>query len=133
MADIVSTMRIFVRVVETGSFTAVAKENNATAAQVSRAVTALEPFKLDAQTGFGIVLSNVVQPLIALALVSLLGVPKAIPGQAILLAAIPCGSFGILFGLPYGISDASAGTTHVASSLLSAVTLSGTIVLLGYL
>jgi len=42
MADIVSSMRIFVRVVETGSFTAVANENNATAAQVSRAVTALE-------------------------------------------------------------------------------------------
>jgi malonate transporter len=96
-------------------------------------VLAAQPFKLDAQTGFGIVLSNVVQPLIALALVSLLPVPKAIAGQAILLAAIPCGSFGILFGLPYGVSDASAGTTLVASSLLSAVTLSGTIVLLGHL
>jgi Bacterial regulatory helix-turn-helix protein, lysR family len=32
----------FVHVVETGSFTAVAKEDNVTAAQVSRAVTALE-------------------------------------------------------------------------------------------
>jgi malonate transporter and related proteins len=96
-------------------------------------VLAAQPFKLDAQAGFGVLLSNVVQPLIALALVSLLAVPKAIAGQAILLAAIPCGSFGILFGLPYGVSDASAGTTLVASSLLSAVTLSGTIVLLGHL
>jgi malonate transporter len=96
-------------------------------------VLAAQPFKLDAQAGFGIVLSNVVQPLIALALVSLLAVPKAIAGQAILLAAIPCGSFGILFGLQYGVSDASAGTTLVASSVLSAVTLSGTIVLLGHL
>jgi DNA-binding transcriptional LysR family regulator len=42
MADIVNGMRIFVRVVETGSFTAVAKENDVTAAQVSRAVTTLE-------------------------------------------------------------------------------------------
>jgi len=96
-------------------------------------VLAAQPFKLDAQAGFGVLLSNVVQPLIALVLVGLLGVPKAIAGQAILLAAIPCGSFGILFGLPYGVSDASAGTTLVASSLLSAVTLSGTIVLLGHL
>jgi malonate transporter len=96
-------------------------------------VLAAQPFKLDAQAGFGVLLSNVVQPLIALVLVSLLGVPKAIAGQAILLAAIPCGSFGILFGLSYGVSDASAGTTLVASSLLSAVTLSGTIVLLGHL
>ncbi|WP_207005772.1 LysR family transcriptional regulator, partial [Trinickia mobilis] len=42
MADIVTGMRIFVRVVETGSFTAVANENNATAGQISRAVSALE-------------------------------------------------------------------------------------------
>jgi DNA-binding transcriptional LysR family regulator len=42
MADIVGSMRVFVRVVETGSFTAVAKENDVTAAQISRAVTALE-------------------------------------------------------------------------------------------
>ena len=96
-------------------------------------VLAAQPFKLDAQAGFGVLLSNVVQPLIALVLVSLLGVPKAIAGQAILLAAIPCGSFGILFGLSYGVRDTSAGTTLVASSLLSAVTLSGTIVLLGHL
>ena len=95
-------------------------------------VLAAQPFRFDAQAGFGIVLSNIVQPLIALTLVNLLAVPKAIAGQAILLAAIPCGSFGILFGLPYGVSDASAGTTLVASSLLSAVTLSGTIVLLGH-
>ncbi|ANB76173.1 AEC family transporter [Paraburkholderia phytofirmans] len=96
-------------------------------------VLAAQPFKLDAQAGFGVLLSNVVQPLIALVLVSLLGVPKAIAGQAVLLAAIPCGSFGILFGLSYGVRDTSAGTTLVASSLLSAVTLSGTIVLLGHL
>jgi DNA-binding transcriptional LysR family regulator len=42
MADIVSGMRIFIRVVETGSFTAVAKESDVTAAVISRAVTALE-------------------------------------------------------------------------------------------
>jgi malonate transporter len=96
-------------------------------------VLAAQPFKLDMQASLGILLSNVVQPLIALALVSLIGVPKAIAGQAILLAAIPCGSFGILFGLPYGVSDSSAGTTLVASSLLSTVTLSGTIVLLEHL
>lgn len=42
MTDIVGSMRVFARVVETGSFTAVAKENDVTAAQISRAVTALE-------------------------------------------------------------------------------------------
>jgi DNA-binding transcriptional LysR family regulator len=40
--DLVQNMRIFVRVVETGSFTAIATETDVTAAQISRAVTGLE-------------------------------------------------------------------------------------------
>ena len=42
MADFLNHLRIFVRVVEAGSFTAVAKENDSTAAQISRAVSSLE-------------------------------------------------------------------------------------------
>lgn len=77
--------------------------------------------------------SNVVQPLIALLLVHVLALPKSIAGQAVLLSAIPQGSFGILFGLPYGVKDTSAGTTLVASNVLSALTLSGTILFLGHM
>ena len=40
--DMLENMRLFVRVVEAGSFTAVAKEIDATTAQVSRAVSNLE-------------------------------------------------------------------------------------------
>jgi malonate transporter len=50
-----------------------------------------------------------------------------------LLAAIPCGSFGILFGLPYGVQDTPSGTTLVVSSALPVLTLTGTIFLPGYL
>jgi len=42
MADFLNHIRTFVRVVEAGSFTAVAKENDSTAAQISRAVSSLE-------------------------------------------------------------------------------------------
>ncbi|CAB3771519.1 LysR family transcriptional regulator [Paraburkholderia humisilvae] len=42
MVDMVHSMRTFVRVVEAGTFTAVAKESNITTAQVSRAVSLLE-------------------------------------------------------------------------------------------
>ena len=91
-------------------------------------VLAAQPFRLDAQAWFGVLLSNIVQPLLAFALVGLLALPRSIAGQAVLLAAIPTGSFGILFGLPYGVKDTSAGTTLVASSALSAVTLAVAIV-----
>ena len=42
MVDVVQNMRTFIRVVEAGSFTAVARESDMAAAQVSRAVSALE-------------------------------------------------------------------------------------------
>lgn len=42
MADFLNHLRIFVRVVKAGSFTAAVKENDSTAAQISRAVSSLE-------------------------------------------------------------------------------------------
>jgi len=96
-------------------------------------ILASQPFKLDKEVWIGVALSNVVQPLIALALVTMFALPKPIAGQAILLSAIPCGSFGILFGLTYDVQDTPSGTTLVASSVLSIISLTGTIFLLNYL
>ena len=42
MADLLNKLRLFVRIVEAGSFTAIAKENDSTAARISRAISALE-------------------------------------------------------------------------------------------
>ncbi|MFL9986169.1 AEC family transporter [Paraburkholderia sediminicola] len=96
-------------------------------------ILASQPFRPDKEVCVGVALSNVIQPLIAFFLVVVFALPKPIAGQAILLSAIPCGSFGILFGLSYGVQDTSSGTTLVVSSVLSIVTLTGTIFLLGYL
>ncbi|OXC72725.1 AEC family transporter [Caballeronia sordidicola] len=96
-------------------------------------ILASQPFRLDKEVWTGVALSNVLQPLIAFLLVVLLALPKPIAGEAILLSAIPCGSFGILFGLSYGVQDTTAGTTLVASSVLSIISLTATIFLLGYL
>jgi malonate transporter and related proteins len=93
-------------------------------------ILAAQPFRLCAEVWAGVALSNVLQPLVALLLVSVLSLPNLIAGEAILLSAIPCGSFGILFGLSYNARDTTAGTTLVVSSILSAVTLSLTILLL---
>jgi len=96
-------------------------------------ILADQPFRLSAEVWTGVGLSNVLQPLITLLLVSTLSLPNPIAGEAILLSAIPCGSFGILFGLSYGVRDTTAGTTLVVSSILSAVTLSLSILLLKHL
>jgi malonate transporter len=96
-------------------------------------ILASQPFRLDMEVWLGVALSNVIQPLIALVLVVALALPKAIAGQAILLSAIPCGSFGILFGLSYGVQDTTAGTTLVVSSVLSIASLTAAIFLLRHL
>jgi len=96
-------------------------------------ILASQPFRLDREVWVGVALSNVLQPLIAFVLVLVCALPKPVAGEAILLSAIPCGSFGILFGLSYGVQDTTAGTTLVASSVLSIVSLTATILLLSYL
>jgi len=96
-------------------------------------VLAAQPFKINLEVIVSVLLSNVGQPVLAWICTLLLGLPAPIAGPIILLAAIPCGSFGILFGLSYAVQDSSAGTTLVASSLLSALSLSATIYLLAHL
>jgi malonate transporter and related proteins len=80
-------------------------------------------FRLNANVAFGTLLKNVVHPLCAAALVAALAAPPLIGREAIILCAIPSGFFGILFGLRYGIVAPDAGSTLIASSLLSAASL----------
>lgn len=53
------------------------------------------------------------------------------PMMSLLLSAVPSGFFGILFGLRYGIQSQEAGSTLIASSVLSALTLAAAIYLTG--
>jgi malonate transporter and related proteins len=49
--------------------------------------------------------------------------------EAIILSAVPSGFFGILFGLRYGVVSQDAGSTLIATTLLSAATLPAVILL----
>lgn len=70
---------------------------------------------------------NVVHPLIAAGLAMLLAVPPLVARDAIVLAALPAGFFGILFGLRFGIKSGVVGTTFIAGTIVSAVTLAAAI------
>jgi malonate transporter len=61
--------------------------------------------------------------LLAAALVAALAVSPLIGREAIILCAVPSGFFGILFGLRYGVVSLDAGSTLIASTILSAVTI----------
>ena len=74
-------------------------------------------------------MKNVLQPLLAWGIVRLLVIPEPIAGQAILLIAIPAGFFGVVFGVGYGVRSEEAGSTLIASSLFSMISLAAIIML----
>jgi malonate transporter len=88
-----------------------------------------QPFRLNRNVASGTVLKNVVHPLLAAALVAGVVVSPMVGRQAIILCAVPSGFFGILFGLRYGVVSQDAGSTLIASTLLSAVTIPAAILL----
>jgi malonate transporter and related proteins len=84
---------------------------------------------LGANTSIQTLLSNVAHPLLAAALAWLFALPPLTAREAIVLSALPVGFFGVLFGLRFNKSSEVAGTTLIASTLLSAATLSAAIYL----
>ena len=88
-----------------------------------------QPFKLNRNVASGTLLKNVFHPLLAAALVAGLAVSPMIGREAIILSAVPSGFFGILFGLRYGVVSQDAGSTLIASTILSAATIPAAILL----
>src|SRR6266446_624824 len=75
----------------------------ATAAGLACFVTGLvlsaQPLRLDANVGVAVLMKNIFLPLVACAIALTLGMSGEIVREAILLAALPTGFFGMLFGL----------------------------------
>jgi malonate transporter and related proteins len=78
----------------------------------------------------GTLLKNVLQPLLAAGLIVGFPIDHDMARATLLLAAVPAGFFGGLFGLRYGVKT-EAGSTLIASSVFSAVTLALAVALTG--
>ena len=71
----------------------------------------------------GALLKNVVHPLFVVGILMLVPVSWDAGRVALLLAGLPSGFFGVLFGLRYGLESRNAGSTLIVSSVLSIITL----------
>ena len=76
---------------------------------------------------------NVIQPALCLALGLAFGMPMEMLRWVVLIAAVPTGFFGIVFGKGFGATPRSASSTLAFSYILSVFSLAGWIVLLGRL
>lgn len=70
-----------------------------------------------------VLVANMLRPMLALGLAALFALPPHLRAEAVVLATLPCGFFGLVFGASLGVRPPVAGSTLVFSSLLSALTL----------
>ena len=87
-------------------------------------ILSAQPFRLGSNAITGVILKNIVQVALMYGFVRLLNVPAPAARQGVLLAAVPAGFFGTVFGARYGVASIEASSTLIASTLFSIVTLS---------
>jgi malonate transporter len=96
-------------------------------------ILSVQTLRLSASVVFGVLLKNVGQPAILFLLILLFHQHGEVARAAFLLAAVPAGFFGTVFGARYGVSSREVSSTLVLSTLLSAVTIPVAVALSVYL
>jgi malonate transporter len=101
---------------------------------VTGVIASAQPFKFSWGVGGGVMIKNVVQPVLCLLVASsLFGLQVEQTKHLVLQSALPCGFFGILFGESFDATPEVASSSLIASTVLSIFTLSGWIILLSHL
>jgi len=96
-------------------------------------IVSAQRFKLDGRIIAAIVAKNLLQPALCLAIAWLIGLSVTETRYAVLIAAIPCGFFGLVFGKGFNSSPLTASSSLIFSYVVGIATLAGWIVLLGRL
>ncbi|WP_315767001.1 MULTISPECIES: AEC family transporter [unclassified Bradyrhizobium] len=94
------------------------------------AILSAQSFRLDWKIVAATAASDVVRPLLAIAVVHVIPIAPAPAKTAILLAAVPSGFFGILFAVNYRLDSATAGSMVIASTGFSVMTMAVAIAML---
>jgi malonate transporter len=90
---------------------------------VTGLIVSAQRFRLSWNVTLATIIANIVQPLLALAIALLMGVPASIMKISVLMAALPSGFSGILFGSSYGLVSEESDSMVLASTGLSVFTL----------
>lgn len=96
-------------------------------------VVSAQRFDFDWRVGWSVAGKTLLQPALCLGAARVAGLPLEQTRHVVLMTAIPCGFFGVVFGKSFGISSHVASSTLIASTVVSALTLGGWIVLSSYL
>lgn len=94
---------------------------------VTGLILSMQRFRLNWNVVLATVVVTVIQPLLAFIVARALGAPADILKMSVLMAALPSGFFGILFGANAGFSSEDSGAIVIASTVMGAGTLALTI------
>jgi malonate transporter len=104
-----------------------------TALFVTGLIVSAQPFTLNWSVFWAVIAKDVIQPALCLVVVFPLAMPLEQTRYVVLLSAIPCGFFGILFGEGFNATPEVASSSLIASTVLGIFTLAGWIVFLNRL
>jgi malonate transporter len=104
-----------------------------TALFVTGLIVSAQRYTLNWSVGRAVLAKNLIQPALCLAVVFPLAMPLEQTRYVVLLSAIPCGFFGILFGESFNATPEVASSSLIASTVLGILTLAGWIVFLDHL
>ncbi len=115
------------------SLTILGAATEGTALFVTGLIVSAQRFNLDRGVAWAVLGKNVLQPALCFAVGLLMGMPLEQTRYVVLLTAIPCGFFGVLFGEGFDATPAVASSSLIASTVLGIFTLTGCVVLLNHL
>jgi malonate transporter and related proteins len=115
------------------SLTVMGNATAGTALFLTGLIVSAQPFRLDARVIAAIIAKNLLQPALCLGIAWLIGLSVVETRYAVLIAAIPCGFFGLVFGKGFNSSPLTASSSLIFSYVVGIATLAGWIVLLGRL
>jgi predicted permease len=93
-------------------------------------IVSAQRFQLNGRVIAAVVAKNVAQPALCLVIAWAIGLSVVETRYAVLIAAIPCGFFGLVFGKGFNSSPLTASSSLIFSYVVGIATLAGWIVLL---
>lgn len=115
------------------SLTLMGNATAGTALFLTGLIVSAQPFRLNGRVLAAILAKNILQPALCLGLAWAIGLSVVETRYAVLIAAVPCGFFGLVFGKGFNSSPLTASSSLIFSYVVGIATLAGWIVLLGRL
>ena len=115
------------------SLTVLGSATAGTALFLTGLVVSAQRFKLTWGVGWSVFAKNLFQPALGLLIARSLSLPLEATRSVVLISAIPCGFFGIVFGKGFDATPEVASSSLIASYVSGIFTLAGWIIFLSHL